>query len=94
MWRQALKKNNIKLLSAVNYTPDALWVTHCSRTKVHVPKGTPKEFYVSRRNKAFYLFAETFNLLYGILSDKYGIHFMVPSETVSFTSKSTAGADR
>jgi len=35
----------------------------------------PKEFYVSKRNRLFYQVMEKNHLPYGIISDKYGIHF-------------------
>lgn len=59
----------------VNQIPkDALWSTSCSKTKLSKNKGYPKEFYVGRYNKLFYKYTDLFNLEYGIISDKYGIH--------------------
>ncbi len=53
---------------------DGIWTTSCSKTKTSPKKRIPKNFYQGRYNKLFYKYAEKFNLKYGILSDKYGIH--------------------
>lgn len=54
---------------------EALWVTRCSKTKSGVDRGTPKELYVSPVNRHFYRRMEKQGLRYGVLSDKYGLHF-------------------
>ena len=54
---------------------EILWVTRCSKTKNGVASGTPKELYVSPVNKYFYRCMERQGLRYGVLSDKYGLHF-------------------
>ena len=54
---------------------NALWVTRCSKTKNGVHCGTPKELYVSSVNRYFYKCMEEQSLRYGVLSDKYGLHF-------------------
>ena len=59
----------------VNQIPqDALWTTSCSKTKYSKKQGYPKDFYVGRYNKLFYKYTDFFNLNYGVISDKYGIH--------------------
>lgn len=52
----------------------ALWTTRCSKTKT-VPMGTPEQLYVSSSNLYFYQFARAAGLRFGIVSDKYGMHF-------------------
>lgn len=52
----------------------ALWTTRCSKTKM-VPEGNPEELYVSNSNRYFYRFVRRAGLRFGIVSDKYGIHF-------------------
>ena len=36
--------------------------------------GIPKNFYQGRYNNLLYKYAENYNLEYGVISDKYGIH--------------------
>lgn len=76
-WRNEIRERwGIHLLS--QYGPlvgEALWVTRCSRTKSGVHCGTPKELYVSSANRYFYRCMEKEDLRYGVLSDKYGLHF-------------------
>lgn len=52
----------------------ALWTTRCSKTKM-VSHGTPEQLYGSSSNQYFYKFAQRANVRFGIVSDKYGIHF-------------------
>ena len=54
---------------------DALWVTRCSKTKSGIAYGTPRELYVSPVTKYFYRWMEQYGWRYGVLSDKYGLHF-------------------
>ena len=66
---------NFQYIQNVNQIPkDALWSTSCSKTKSSKKKGYPNEFYIGRYNKLFYKFTDLYNLEYGIISDKYGIH--------------------
>ncbi|AXV39088.1 hypothetical protein [Methanobacterium sp. BAmetb5] len=59
----------------IDNIPDgALWSTSCSKTKSSKSRGYPRDFYVGRYNKLFYKYTDLFNLDYGIISDKYGIH--------------------
>jgi len=53
---------------------DGIWTTSCSKTKNSLKKGIPKNFYQGRYNNLFYKFAEKYDLKYGVISDKYGIH--------------------
>lgn len=53
---------------------NALWTTSCSKTKSGRKNGLPEQFYKGRYNELFYRYMNKFNLKYGILSDKYGIH--------------------
>jgi len=75
-------KQEIKDYFGISYTDpqdapgDALWVTRCSKTKLcQLGKSIPKYFYVSVQNLRFYASMESYGQHYGILSDKYGIHF-------------------
>lgn len=52
----------------------ALWTTSCSKTKCSKKLGYPKDFYLGRYNKLFYKYTDLYNIDYGIISDKYGIH--------------------
>ena len=54
---------------------DALWVTRCSKTKNGVACGIPRELYVSPVTKYFYRWMEQHGWRYGVLSDRYGLHF-------------------
>lgn len=74
IWKYEIRKNyGIKYLDTIPLK--ALWVTHCSKTKTGKTKSVPKEFYVSPRCLLFYTTMEKYNFPYGIISDKYGIHF-------------------
>lgn len=53
---------------------DVIWTTSCSKTKSSKKKGIPKDFYQGRYNHLFYKYIEKYDLKYGIISDKYGIH--------------------
>lgn len=55
---------------------ECLWSTSCSKTKKNGKKAFPSEIYRGRSNKTFYRYVEKFNLVYGVLSDKYGIHML------------------
>lgn len=58
-----------------NKIPDnVLWTTSCSKTKSSQKKGYPKDFYLGKYNKLFYKYTDLYNLDYGVLSDKYGLH--------------------
>jgi hypothetical protein len=76
-WRQEiLKRWGIKSLENADGWPEAvLWTTRCSKTKNGVRRGLPKDLYVSSVNKYFYVYMEERGLRYGVLSDKYGLHF-------------------
>lgn len=75
VWRYEIKqKYGFDVLSS-NIPVNALWTTHCSKTKSGKSQAIPKEFYVSARNILFYHLMEENKLPYGILSDRYGIHF-------------------
>ena len=52
-----------------------LITSRCSKTKTGKNSAIPKEFYVSNINLNFYATMENAGFYYGILSDKYGIHF-------------------
>lgn len=80
-WKKELEQ------AGITYLPDSAFpwnllegktflpVTSCSRTKGGIDSGVPKEFYISKRNLAFYSWCEYHHLPYGILSDKYGLHY-------------------
>ena len=53
---------------------NALWTTSCSKTKSEKKSGYPEQFYKGKYNLLFYKYMNKFDLKYGILSDKYGIH--------------------
>jgi hypothetical protein len=76
-WRQEIRERwGIKILENMDCLPEAvLWTTRCSKTKNDVNCGTPKELYVSSVNKYFYKCMERQGLRYGVLSDKYWLHF-------------------
>lgn len=59
---------------SVDIPTNALWTTSCSKTKNNKKKGVPKEFYTGKYNLLFYKFMKEYELDYGVLSDKYGIH--------------------
>jgi len=75
-WKTALTKQfRFKYIDNKKDIPDnALWTTSCSKTKSGKKKGVPIEFYQGRYNLLFYKFMENYELDYGILSDKYGVH--------------------
>ena len=75
-WKRILTQDfGFKYIDHLNKVPsDALWTTSCSKTKSNKKKGLPSEFYISRYNLLFYKYAKSFNLDYGVISDKYGIH--------------------
>lgn len=76
-WRDEIKEFwGIHVLSQVSTPPveNTLWTTRCSKIKNGIDRGTPKELYVSTVNKYFYRCMEDRGLLYGVLSDKYGLH--------------------
>jgi hypothetical protein len=76
-WSQEIHERwGIKGLESANSLSEAiLWTTRCSRTKNGVHCGTPKELYTSPVNRYFYRRMEERDLRYGVLSDKYGLHF-------------------
>jgi len=76
-WRNEIRKHwGVRVVSQYGLVgKKALWVTRCSKTKNSVRRGTPKELYVSLVNKYFYRYMEKHGLRYGVLSDKYGLHF-------------------
>ena len=76
-WRQEIRELwGIEGLENADSLPEAvLWATRCSKTKNGVHHGTPRELYVSPINKYFYRCMEEQGLRYGVLSDKYGLHF-------------------
>lgn len=80
LWKNEIKeKFNIEYidnLQNIVFNDDIILITRCSKIKnKSVIKEIPKNFYLSDLNKKFYIFCETNYLKYGILSDKYGIHF-------------------
>ncbi|HPQ05439.1 MAG TPA: hypothetical protein PKZ88_08255 [Methanothermobacter sp.] len=74
-WKKSLKENfKFKIIEKPEDIPEnALWTTSCSKTK-KIKQGVPKDLYQGKTQKIFYKYMEKFNLKYGILSDKYGIH--------------------
>lgn len=82
-WKRILIQDfGFKYIEHWNEIPsNAIWTTSCSKTKNCEKKGLPSDFYLSRNNLLFYKYAESFNLDYGIISDKYGIH--MKDETLS-----------
>ncbi len=76
-WRVNLEKIwGIRVLSQGHTLPEhVLWVTRCSKTKSGITRGTPKEMYVSAINRYFYRHLERWGKRYGVLSDRYGLHF-------------------
>jgi len=76
-WSQEIRERwGIKGLESADSLSEAvLWTTRCSKTKSGVHSGTPKELYTSSVNRYFYRRMEEQGLRYGVLSDKYGLHF-------------------
>ena len=64
------------LRSLLDSTSSYAFCGPCSKTKSGIPIAIPKEFYVSDRLLRFYRWCEENEQPYGILSDKYGIHWM------------------
>ncbi len=75
-WRHSLENEfGFKYISSkVEIPEDALWTTSCSKTKRTGRTGKPKDFYRGRYSGLFYDHVERYELPYGIISDKYGIH--------------------
>jgi hypothetical protein len=75
-WRTQLDNQwGIRTLDSIDPSlKSALWTTRCSKTKT-VAQGTPEQLYGSHSNLFFYKFVRAANLRFGIVSDKYGIHF-------------------
>ena len=67
------KKYAITLCDPKDIPEDALWSTRCSRRKSFLKKGFPKEIYTSPLNQEFYLWEERKGILYGTISDAYGL---------------------
>lgn len=67
------KKYDITLCNPEDVPEDALWSTRCSKRKSQLLRGIPKEIYISPQNQEFYLWAEKKGILYGTISDKYGL---------------------
>lgn len=67
------KKYGITLCNPKDVPKDALWVTRCSRRKSFLKFGIPKEIYTSPQNQEFYLWAGKKGILYGTISDRYGL---------------------
>lgn len=80
-WKQDILLYNISYIATTNDLFECLknykpfFTSRCSKTKTGNEFAIPKEFYISNVNKIFYRCMEKYNLYYGILSDKYGIHF-------------------
>lgn len=75
-WKAEIKRlYGILCIDRDNWLPDnALWTTRCCRIKGSVKKGAPRDLYRSPLNLNFYAWAESRQLRYAILSDKYGLH--------------------
>ncbi len=67
------KKYAITLCDPKDVPEDALWSIRCSRRKSELKRGIPKEIYTSPLNQEFYSWAEKKHILYGTISDKYGL---------------------
>ena len=76
-WLKILRsKYKFRYIQNIQKIPtDALWTTSCSKTKSTKKRGYPKDFYLGKYNKLFYHYIELYNYDYGIISDKYGLHF-------------------
>lgn len=75
-WKNVLeKKYKFEYINEAQKIPsDTLWTTSCSKTKFSRKKGIPTEFYRGRYNLLFYKYVQQYELDFGVLSDKYGIH--------------------
>lgn len=80
-WKKEIADRNIVFLDTAEKIRKCLnehktlITSRCSKTKTGKDSATPKEFYVSDINLNFYAAMENAGFYYGILSDKYGIHF-------------------
>lgn len=76
-WRDEIREFwGIRILrEGDQLTENTLWVTRCSKIKNAKQSGKPKELYVSLVNGYFYRCMELRGFRYGVLSDKYGLHF-------------------
>ena len=80
-WRKEIEEkditfiDNVEDLRRILDNEKVLITSRCSQTKTGKDKAIPRDFYVSNININFYEAMEKNNFYYGILSDKYGIHF-------------------
>jgi len=75
-WKNSLKKDyKFKYIQNPKKIPKkALWTTSCSKTKLTGNKGYPTDFYIGRYNLLFYRYMAKYDLKFGVISDKYGMH--------------------
>lgn len=76
LWKDVIvNEYGFKYITKSDQIPsDGIWTTSCSKTKKSRKKGIPQNFYQGRYNKLFYKYAHKYDLEYGVISDKYGIH--------------------
>ena len=67
--------NTSEELTHIINAQNTIITTRCSKTKTGKNRAIPKHFYVSDLNIKFYDAMDSNDYYYGILSDKYGIHF-------------------